>query len=79
MSTPQPLGDVDEMYYRFLDRWYDEDDRERKGFPASRPDMLTAYSPESRIPCILKEEWQTKVLDQITTMIRRPLRIGSDT
>src|ERR1700733_4440703 len=36
------LPHCDELFLRYFDRWYDDDDRRRKGFDATRPDMLQA-------------------------------------
>src|SRR5262249_17492150 len=34
------LPDADALFLRFFDRWYSESDRRRKGFRATRPDLL---------------------------------------
>lgn len=33
------LPHCDDLFMRFIDRWYDDDDRRQKGFPATRPDV----------------------------------------
>lgn len=33
------LPSCDDLFLRFLDRWYSEEDRNRKGFKATRPDV----------------------------------------
>ncbi len=38
----KPIPDCDELFARFFDRWYDDDWRQWKGFPATRPDILEA-------------------------------------
>lgn len=71
MNQSEPLGDVDEMYYRFLDRWYDDDDREHKVFPASRPDMQALEEWEGGTAESMRKltpEYSTKVLQQIERM-----------
>ena len=43
MVRPQnmlQLPDCDKLFRRFFDRWYSDDDRQRKGFPATRPDAI---------------------------------------
>ena len=70
MST---LPDCDELFLRFFDHWYRDDDRSRKGFPATRPDMtqhdeLIGFSGHNAGPLV--EETQQVVLDQIGTMIK---------
>src|SRR5688500_9436886 len=40
MAKRARLGDADEMFRRFFDRWYDDDARKLKGFEATRPDMM---------------------------------------
>lgn len=39
MANRAQLGDADEMFRRFFDRWYDDDARKLKGFDATRPDI----------------------------------------
>ena len=66
------LGDADEMYHRFLDRWCHEDDRRKKTFPASRPDMLTIDDFEGETVadfCELKPGFAEKTMDMIATML----------
>ena len=40
---PSTIPDSDEIFSVFFDRWYDDDDRQRKGFTHTRPDMMAAY------------------------------------
>jgi hypothetical protein len=44
MAKRLKLGDADEMFRRYFDRWYDEETRELKSFEATRPDVLTSPS-----------------------------------
>jgi hypothetical protein len=34
------LAHCDTLFQKFFDRWYSDDDRQRKGFPATRPDLI---------------------------------------
>jgi hypothetical protein len=40
MSRLKRLGDADDMFRRFFDRWYSDDARTLKGLPATRPDLM---------------------------------------
>jgi hypothetical protein len=74
---PAIIPDCDEVFTQFFDRWYDDDDRQRKGFPHTRPDMMVAYRPglAGSDLCPLSEESELRVLDRIATMLRTA---GSD-
>ncbi len=76
-NVPTTIPDCDEVFSRFFDRWYDDDDRQRKGFKHTRPDMMKAYRPglQSSDICTLTDEYRDKVLNQIATMLRTA---GSD-
>jgi len=57
------LPDCDQVFMTYFDRWYKPEDRERKGFPATRPDAMRAdnlrgISPREASP--LTEDGQTK-------------------
>lgn len=41
----QTIPDDNEIYSRFFDRWYDEEDRQQKGFTHTRPDLFNPYRP----------------------------------
>ena len=58
------LPGCDELFLRYFDRWYDEEDRRRKGFIATRPDMHTANSLGP-----LSEMSQRDVLRRIEAML----------
>jgi hypothetical protein len=58
------LPGCEELFLRYFDRWYDEDDRRRKGFIATRPDMHTANSLSP-----LSEMSQRDVLHRIEAML----------
>jgi hypothetical protein len=65
------LGDADEMFYLFFDRWYDDDSRKLKGFEATHPDMLR--QPEwvgcsVKELCPLSDDSALEVMTQIKTM-----------
>jgi hypothetical protein len=66
------LPHCDDLFLRYFDRWYDDDDRSRKGFAATRPDVLKAdslvgVSPPDASP--LSGESQRDVLHRIETML----------
>ena len=68
---PQSLPDADELFSRFFDRWYDDDDRLRKGFTHTRPDMTLCYRPglnASEI-CNLTSKSQADVHRRIQRML----------
>lgn len=66
------LEHCDDMFLRYFDRWYSDDDRRHRGFQATKPDMFTAeqlvgadashFSP-------LNDEGQDDVLKCIATMV----------
>ena len=64
------LPDADDIYSRFFDRWYDDDDRQRKGFSHTRPDMMAGYRPGLKASEIsrLTVDSQSEVLRRITRM-----------
>lgn len=68
---PVKLPDCDNLFRKFFDHWYKDEDRKRKGFPATRPDAqkfaYAGYSAEQVSP--LSKEGQTRVLKHINTMI----------
>lgn len=66
------LPSADELFLRFLDRWYRDADRERKGFRATRPDLLTLPATRGVAPaelCPLAEPVQANVREQIARMV----------
>ena len=65
------LPDADELYSQFFDRWYDDDDRKRKGFTHTRPDMLGCYRPrlDSFEISRLTGASQTEVLRRVQAML----------
>lgn len=69
---PAIIPDCDDVFSKFFDRWYDDDDRERKGFLHTRPDMMAVYRPglSGSDICPLSEASRQRVLDQIATMLR---------
>ena len=69
---PATLPHCDEMFLKFFDRWYDEDDRQRKGVSCTRPDMMVAYLPGFSAAEIspLSQACQERVLDRINTILR---------
>ena len=65
------LGDADEMFRRFFDRWYEDDARKLKVFDATRPDMETLRKYVGRSAsdvCPLKAVDATMVLKQVEEM-----------
>jgi hypothetical protein len=66
------LPDCDKVFMTFFDRWYDPEDRERKGFPATRPDAMTVpefvgLSPQQASP--LTEDGQKEIKEMVDDMI----------
>lgn len=71
MTKRARLGDADEMFLRFFDRWYDEDARKLKGFNATRPDILEVPDYVGRSVGdvhLITKAVAPKVLAQIETM-----------
>lgn len=68
---PRILPDADEVYSLFFDRWYDNDDRKRKGFTHTRPDMAACYRPglDSSEISRLTAKSQTEVIRRIQRML----------
>lgn len=61
----------DELFLRFFDRWYEDDDRERKGFKTTRPDFLTSdgyVGSTAATTSPLTEESQAAVMKRIEIM-----------
>jgi len=65
------LPHCDELFLRYFDRWYDEEDRTRRGFQATRPDLVTLdelIGKEPRDFATLTEEGCDQVLARIVRM-----------
>ena len=66
------LPHCDDLFLRFFDRWYDDDDRARKAFEATRPDMLQTDSliglSQDQASTLL-ETGQEEVLNRIGRML----------
>jgi hypothetical protein len=65
------LPNCDALFRRFFDRWYSDDDRRRKGFQATRPDLIQipeyiGQSPSHISP--LSRAARTEVAKQIREM-----------
>jgi hypothetical protein len=66
------LPHCDDLFLRYFDRWYNEEDRKRKGFKATRPDViqsdslvgLSQYQASG-----LSEDGQKQVLQRIDAMV----------
>jgi hypothetical protein len=71
-TMPATIPDCDDVFSKFFDRWYDDDDRQRKGFAHTRPDMMAAYRTglSGSDICPLSEASRQRVLDQIATMLK---------
>jgi hypothetical protein len=66
------LPHCDELFLRYFNCWCDDDDRKRRGFSATRPDMLQMDSlvgllAQEASP--LAQDSQDQVLDKISAMI----------
>jgi len=71
------LPHCDELFLRFFDRWYDDDDRRRKGFRATRPDLYQGIDSLAGITPIelaqqsrLAPECRKDVANRIQTILR---------
>ncbi len=65
------LPHCDELFLKFFDPWYDDDDRARRGFPATRPDMLSYEGLKGRTVFEMRrlnEEGLRDVSDRINRM-----------
>ena len=66
------LPHCDRVFELFFDRWYDDDDRRRKLFEATRPDLLEDPGLAGRDPrkiSPLTDECQDEVLGQVDRMV----------
>src|SRR5687768_7045126 len=67
------LPGCDDLFLRFFDRWYDEEARQRKGFKATRPDMLQSEALKGTTPSeaspLVDEAAQAKVRKCIDGMV----------
>ena len=66
------LPDCDKVFMTYFDRWYTPEDRTRKPFPATRPDVMTNpnlkdISPQDASP--LTEEGQSEIKKMVESMI----------
>jgi hypothetical protein len=66
------LPDCDELFLKYFDPWYDNDSRNRKGFEATRPDMMQV--PEligltSEQACPLQDSTRLDVARQVEVML----------
>jgi hypothetical protein len=62
----------DDLYLQYFDRWLDDDLRTRRGFTATRPDMLEETSLQGVtqvVAGLLDEDGRTQVTAQIEAMI----------
>ena len=92
MAKRARLGDADEMFRRFFDRWYDDDARKLKGFEATRPDMMEipeyVGQPVTDV-CPLTEAAASQAIERVETMrqaaegdwptflpVRQPMDLG---
>lgn len=70
--APDELPSCDDLFMKFFDRWYDNDDRHRKGFEATCPDVFSGKykkgAPASQLTP-LDGETQTKVAAQVARMV----------
>jgi hypothetical protein len=67
----QSIPDADAIFSRFFDPWYEDDDRRRKGFEHTRPDMLGLYRPGLDLTALsrLNRETETQVFQQMQMML----------
>lgn len=65
------LRDADQMFMQFFDRWYDDECRQVKGFPATRPDMIQVpefVGQSAQTISLLSDKADSEVLARIETM-----------
>lgn len=70
MANPS-LPDCDPLFMKYFDRWYEADDRTRKGFDATCPDVLSHKFKVGVTPsqiCVWDAETQRKISAQIDRM-----------
>jgi len=72
------LPDCDKVFLTYFDRWYKSEDRERKRFPATRPDVmggegLKGFSPEEASP--LTADGQVEVKKMVDGMVEAARRV----
>lgn len=67
-----PIPHCDPLFTRFLDPWYSEADRKRRGFEATRPDIVTvteyAGVPVSELS-VLREDGEREARARIDRML----------
>lgn len=66
------LPNCDKLFLRYFDRWYSDDDRQRRGFQATKPDMFTVkelIGAEASDISPLTEKGQKDVLKRIVSMV----------
>lgn len=66
------LPDCDKVFMTYFDKWYRPADRERKGFPATRPDVLRSDSLINLSPqdaSALTEDSQAEIKRMVEGMI----------
>jgi hypothetical protein len=68
---PPQLPECDEVFKEFFDRWYSEDDRQRRRYTGTRPDAETWGRPGSSVEtlCELTDAGQREVAAQIDKML----------
>lgn len=73
MPTKVILPSCDDLFAKFFDRWYTDDDRKRKAFPASRPDVEEAPQLVGKMEADAsrwKEDLQKRIRRQIEIMTK---------
>ena len=66
------LPDCDKVFMTYFDKWYTPADRERKGFPATRPDVLSSDDLKglsSRDASPLTDDGQFEIMKMVEGMI----------
>jgi len=66
------LGHCDDLFLRYFDRWYSDDDRQHRGFQATKPDMFTAeqlVGVDGPHVSPLADEGRDEALKRIATMV----------
>ncbi len=64
------LPEIDDFYTTFFDRWYTDDDRDRKRFKFTRPDIMKLYKPGVSVSeiCALNDEYRDEAERRVLRM-----------
>ncbi|MCZ7647314.1 MAG: hypothetical protein M5U26_18995 [Planctomycetota bacterium] len=71
-TSGDALPHCDEIFKRYWDRWYDDEDRKAKTYTATRPDLVQLKDEPTTLSALsrLSPEYREKVLKQIERMFQ---------